>query len=169
MGVDGLPSRITGFLAISIIEEITFMPACQGSSNSSQCGLSLGEDCLLILKRTGLESAISVTRQFTRSYAPTYREHGQQRTERCSEIAARSPIPSSPPSRDILIRPLFPGNDRYARFQSVRYCGLLPAGPHMEHWIYRRETRHMRVRSNRRSRSACCRDYNRETHRFPCY
>src|SRR5947207_4275116 len=54
-GVVGLPSRVTGLRAISIIEEITFIPACQGRSNSSQCGFSLGEPCRRILKRTGLE------------------------------------------------------------------------------------------------------------------
>src|SRR5205823_14046700 len=55
IGVVGLPSRVTGLRAISIIEEITFIPACQGRSNSSQCGFSLGEPCRRILKRTGLE------------------------------------------------------------------------------------------------------------------
>ena len=44
---------------ISMRQEITFMPGCQVSSNSSQCGLSLGEAWRRILKRTDLESAIS--------------------------------------------------------------------------------------------------------------
>src|SRR6266699_2278661 len=54
MGVVGLPSRVTGLRAISIIEEITFIPGCQASSNSSQRGLSLGEAWRRILKRTDL-------------------------------------------------------------------------------------------------------------------
>src|SRR5271165_2718161 len=42
IGVVGLPSPVTGLRAISIIEEITFMPGCQASSNSSHCGEALG-------------------------------------------------------------------------------------------------------------------------------
>ena len=52
MGVVGLPSRVTGLRAISISDEITFMPGCQGSSNSSQCEGALGLAWRLILKRT---------------------------------------------------------------------------------------------------------------------
>ncbi len=54
----GLPSRVTGLRAISIIEEITFMPGCQASSNSSQCDLALGLSWRLILKITVLVFAI---------------------------------------------------------------------------------------------------------------
>jgi len=61
MGVVGLPSRVTGLRAISIIEEITFIPGCQLSSNSSQRGLSLGEDCRRILKSTDLELDITIS------------------------------------------------------------------------------------------------------------
>src|SRR6185437_1640884 len=63
MGVVALPSRVTGFRAISIIEEITFMPGCHASSNSSQRGLSSGEDWRRILKRTVLSDMF---RQFER-------------------------------------------------------------------------------------------------------
>src|ERR1700720_1324357 len=58
MGVVALPSRVTGLAAISISEEITFMPDCQGSSNSSQCDLASGVDWRFILKTTVLELAI---------------------------------------------------------------------------------------------------------------
>src|SRR5215467_9853045 len=58
MGVVALPSRVTGLRAISIIEEITFIPGCQASSNSSHLGLSLGDGWRRILKRTDLESAM---------------------------------------------------------------------------------------------------------------
>src|SRR5205085_4183942 len=36
IGREGLPSRVTGFAAISIIAEITFIPGFQGRENSSQ-------------------------------------------------------------------------------------------------------------------------------------
>src|SRR5882724_3820138 len=52
MGEVGLPCRVTGLAAISISEEITFMPAFHASSNSSQWGLAWGVACRLILKRT---------------------------------------------------------------------------------------------------------------------
>ena len=42
MGVVALPSRVTGLAAISMSDEMTFMPGFQGSSNSSQCAVSLG-------------------------------------------------------------------------------------------------------------------------------
>src|SRR5215475_13645145 len=58
MGVVGLRSRVTGLRAISIIEEITFMPGCQASSNSSQRGWSWGEAWRRILKTTNLELVI---------------------------------------------------------------------------------------------------------------
>src|SRR5580704_380577 len=54
MGEVALPSRVTGLAAISISEEITFMPGCQASSNSSQYGLEVGVDWRLILRRTDL-------------------------------------------------------------------------------------------------------------------
>src|SRR6266550_3412607 len=52
MGVVALPSRVTGFAAISMSEEITFMPECQGSWNSSQYDLASGVGWRLILNRT---------------------------------------------------------------------------------------------------------------------
>src|SRR5580692_12324369 len=58
MGVVGLPSRVTGLAAISIREEITFMPGCQASSNSSQYDLEVGVFWRLIFMMTVLESAI---------------------------------------------------------------------------------------------------------------
>src|SRR5579864_2991030 len=54
MGVVGLPSRVTGLRAISISDDITFMPACQASSNSSQWDLALGLSWRLIFKMTVL-------------------------------------------------------------------------------------------------------------------
>src|SRR5580698_9073460 len=60
MGVVRLPSLVTGFAAISINEEITFMPECQGSSNSSQWADAPGFAWRLILKMTVLELAICV-------------------------------------------------------------------------------------------------------------
>src|SRR5712691_3933641 len=54
MGVVGLPSRVTGLAAISISEEITFMPGCQASSNSSQYDLEVGLFWRLIFRRTDL-------------------------------------------------------------------------------------------------------------------
>ena len=54
MGVVGLRSRVTGLAAISMREEMTFMPGLWTSSNSSQRGLSLGEAWRRILKRTDL-------------------------------------------------------------------------------------------------------------------
>ena len=36
IGRDGFPSRVTGFAAMSIMAEITFMPGFQGRENSSQ-------------------------------------------------------------------------------------------------------------------------------------
>src|SRR6266852_801465 len=53
MGVVGLPSRVTGLAAISMSEEITFMPGCRGSSNSSQEDFEVGVFWRLILRRTG--------------------------------------------------------------------------------------------------------------------
>src|SRR5215472_9473290 len=58
MGVVALPSRVTGLRAISIIEEITFIPGCQASSNSSHPGLWLGDAWRRILKTTDSESAM---------------------------------------------------------------------------------------------------------------
>src|SRR5713101_4214210 len=58
MGVVALPSRVTGLAAISISEEITFMPGCHASSNSSQYDLEVGVFWRLILRRTDLFSAI---------------------------------------------------------------------------------------------------------------
>src|SRR5262249_2776533 len=52
IGVVGLPSRVTGLAAISMREEITFIPGLKESSNSSQRDLSLGEACRRILIRT---------------------------------------------------------------------------------------------------------------------
>src|SRR3954462_13558794 len=49
MGVVGLPSRVTGFAAISISNEITFIPFFQGNVNSSQCESALGSNWRLIL------------------------------------------------------------------------------------------------------------------------
>src|ERR1700733_13288626 len=54
MGVVGLPSRVTGLAAISMSEEITFMPGWWASSNSSQYGLVVGGDWGLIFMRTDL-------------------------------------------------------------------------------------------------------------------
>src|ERR1700685_408170 len=54
MGVVGLPSRVTGLAAISMSEEITFMPGWCASSNSSQYGLVVGVDWRLIFMRTDL-------------------------------------------------------------------------------------------------------------------
>ena len=54
MGVVGLPSRVTGLAAISISEEITFMPGLYVSSNSSQCDCVLGLSWRLILMMTVL-------------------------------------------------------------------------------------------------------------------
>ena len=42
IGVVALPSRVTGLAAISMSEEMTFMPGCQASSNSSQYDLEVG-------------------------------------------------------------------------------------------------------------------------------
>src|ERR1700684_939669 len=58
MGVVGLPSRVTGLAAISMSEEITFMPGWWASSNSSQYGLEEGLFWRLIFMRTDLCSAI---------------------------------------------------------------------------------------------------------------
>ena len=58
MGVVGLPSRVTGLAAISMRQEITFMPGCQASSNSSQWGLEEGLFWRLIFRRTGFLSGI---------------------------------------------------------------------------------------------------------------
>src|SRR6266852_9832493 len=60
MGVVALPSRVTGLAAISMREEMTFIPECQGSSNSSQCALASGVGWRLILRRTVLELAIRI-------------------------------------------------------------------------------------------------------------
>ncbi len=54
MGVVGLPSRVTGLAAISISEEITFMPGCHASSNSSQRDSAAGVAWRLILMMTDL-------------------------------------------------------------------------------------------------------------------
>src|SRR5581483_624905 len=58
MGVVVLPSRVTGFAAMSIKDEVMFIPFFQGSSNSSQNGLALGSFCRLILRTTVLLFAI---------------------------------------------------------------------------------------------------------------
>src|SRR6478752_4188681 len=52
MGVVGLPARVTGLAAISIMAEITFIPGFQASSNSSQRGRASGLSCRLILRTT---------------------------------------------------------------------------------------------------------------------
>src|SRR5258708_13436375 len=62
MGVVALPSRVTGLAAISISEEITFMPGCQASSNSSQYGLDVGVFWRLILIKTVL---LAISRFFS--------------------------------------------------------------------------------------------------------
>ncbi len=54
MGVVALPSRVTGLAAISISEEITFMPGWWASSNSSQYGLEVGVGWRLIFMITDL-------------------------------------------------------------------------------------------------------------------
>src|SRR5258707_15593659 len=64
MGVVGLPSRVTGLAAISIRDEITFMPGCQASSNSSQYDLEVGVFWRLILRMTDL---LAISRFFSRS------------------------------------------------------------------------------------------------------
>src|SRR6266481_2419313 len=58
MGVVGLPSRVTGLAAISIMAEITFMPDFQVSSNSSQCACASGLAWRLILRTTVLAMVI---------------------------------------------------------------------------------------------------------------
>src|SRR6476646_2009589 len=59
MGVVALPWRVTGLAAISMSDEITFMPGCQGNSNSSQYDLASGVSWRLILNRTIFELAIN--------------------------------------------------------------------------------------------------------------
>src|SRR5271154_5418280 len=54
-GVVCLPSRVTELAAISISEEITFMPGCQASSNSSHRDSEVGVAWRLILMMTDLE------------------------------------------------------------------------------------------------------------------
>src|SRR5579863_8284075 len=58
IGVVALPSRVTGLAAISISEEITFIPGCHASSNSSQYDLEVGVFWRLILMRTVLLAMI---------------------------------------------------------------------------------------------------------------
>src|SRR6202034_185196 len=54
MGVVGVPSRVTGLAAISISEEITFIPGCHASSNSSHRDSAAGLAWRLILMMTDL-------------------------------------------------------------------------------------------------------------------
>src|ERR1700733_745123 len=54
IGVVALPSRVTGLAAISMSEEITFMPGWWASSNSSQYDLEVGVFWRLILRMTDL-------------------------------------------------------------------------------------------------------------------
>ena len=54
MGVVALPSRVTGLAAISIRQEITFMPGWWASSNSSQYDLDVGVFWRLIFRMTDL-------------------------------------------------------------------------------------------------------------------
>jgi hypothetical protein len=58
MGVVGLPSAVTGFAAISIIAETTFMPERQSSSNVSQTAGASGLAWRLISKVTFLVAMI---------------------------------------------------------------------------------------------------------------
>src|SRR5216684_874999 len=55
MAVVGLPSRVTGLAAISIMAEITFMPGFHVNSNSSQCDSASGLAWRLILRTTVLD------------------------------------------------------------------------------------------------------------------
>src|ERR1700677_6003 len=52
MGVVALPSRVTGLAAISMSEEITFIPGWWANSNSSQYDLEVGVFWRLILRMT---------------------------------------------------------------------------------------------------------------------
>src|SRR6185312_10119176 len=52
MAVVAFPSRVTGFRAISIIAEITFIPRFLTSSNSSQREGAFGLSCRLIFSTT---------------------------------------------------------------------------------------------------------------------
>ena len=56
MGVVALPSRVTGLAAISMSEEITFMPGWWASSNSSQYDLEVGVFWRLIFDDDGFVS-----------------------------------------------------------------------------------------------------------------
>src|SRR5258707_8177426 len=76
MGVVGLPSRVTGLEAISIREEITFMPGCQASSNSSQYDVEVGVFWRLILRMTDL---LAISRFF--SWSPGRPRPGSSATK----------------------------------------------------------------------------------------
>jgi hypothetical protein len=58
IGVVGLPSAVTGFVAISIIAETTFIPGRHSSSNRSQTAGASGLACRLISKVTVLVAMI---------------------------------------------------------------------------------------------------------------
>src|SRR6267378_839069 len=78
-GVVCLPSRVTGFSAISRRQMITFIDARHGSANSSHRGASFGLACRFILTMTLLPSAISdldfrqlTTESLTHHFAASY-------------------------------------------------------------------------------------------------
>ncbi len=59
MGVVGLPSAVTGLAAISIMEEMTFMPGRHGSSKRSQTAGASGLAWRLISKVTVRSAMVS--------------------------------------------------------------------------------------------------------------
>src|SRR5258706_12764677 len=62
MGVVGLPSRVTGLAAMSIMAEITFIPGFHGNSNSSQTACAVGFAWRLIFSKTVLLAIIYLRR-----------------------------------------------------------------------------------------------------------
>src|SRR5258708_5116959 len=105
MGVVGLPSRVTGLAAISISDEMTFMPGCQASSNSSQYGLEVGVFWRLILMRTVL-LAIILLRVISLSCVASVREdessnrYQQNKAVNSDEFPAEVVVPLNAPHAD---------------------------------------------------------------------
>src|ERR1700733_10630050 len=88
IGVVALPSRVTGLAAISMSEEITFMPGWWASSNSSQYGLEVGVFWRLIFSRTDL-LAISLSQLA----GPFEHLHGRRQRVASSIPTDRKPTP----------------------------------------------------------------------------
>src|ERR1700740_1883662 len=68
MGVVGLPSRVTGFSAISRRQMMTLSDGRHGSANSSQCAVSFGDAWRLTLTMTCFVSAILIFASWSLTY-----------------------------------------------------------------------------------------------------